>query len=96
MVGQNHLPRMHANSLVEHTITSSRTNIAWDKYKTPISILKPQDYSTDTDYRMQKNEVKSHNAQPLIIVRIVHGHVWHSPITLNQSQALLPSTRFPR
>ena len=42
-VGQNHLARMHANSLVEHTINSARTNIAWDKYKTPISIFKPPD-----------------------------------------------------
>ena len=42
-VGQNHLARMHANSLVEHTINSARTNIAWDKYKTPTSILKPPD-----------------------------------------------------
>ena len=33
-VGQNHLARMHANPLVEHTINSSRTNIAWDKHKT--------------------------------------------------------------
>ena len=33
-VGQNHLARMHANPLVEHTINSARTNIAWDKYKT--------------------------------------------------------------
>ena len=40
-VGQNHLARMHANPLVEHTINSARTNIAWDKYITPISILKP-------------------------------------------------------
>ena len=39
-VGQNHLARMHANSLVEHTINSAWTNIARDKYKTPISILK--------------------------------------------------------
>ena len=38
-VFQNHLARMHANPLVEHTINSSRTNIAWEKYKTPISIL---------------------------------------------------------
>ena len=40
-VGQNHLARMHANLLVEHTISSARTNIAWDKYKykTPISRL---------------------------------------------------------
>ena len=42
-VGQNHLARMYANPLVEHTINSVRTNIAWDKYKTPISILKPPD-----------------------------------------------------
>ena len=39
----NHLARMHANPLIEHTISSARTNIAWDKYKTPISILKPPD-----------------------------------------------------
>ena len=38
-VGQNHLARMHANPLVEHTINSARTNIAWDKHKTPISKL---------------------------------------------------------
>ena len=42
-VGQNHLARMDAKPLVEHTINSARTNIAWDKYKTPISILKPPD-----------------------------------------------------
>ena len=42
-VGQNHLARMHANPLVEHTINSARTRIAGDKYKTPISILKPPD-----------------------------------------------------
>ena len=42
-VGQNHLARMHANPFVEHTINSARTNIAWDKYKTPTSILKPPD-----------------------------------------------------
>ena len=41
--GQNHLARMHANPLVEHTMNSARTNIAWGKYKTPISILKPPD-----------------------------------------------------
>ena len=40
-VGQNHLARMHVNLPVEHTINSARTNIAWDKYKTPIPILKP-------------------------------------------------------
>ena len=39
----NHLVRMHANPLIEHTINSARTNIAWDKYKKPISILKPPD-----------------------------------------------------
>ena len=42
-VGQKHLARMHASPLVEHTINSARTNIAWYKYKTPISILKPPD-----------------------------------------------------
>ena len=42
-VGQNHLARMHVNPLVEHTVNSATTNIAWDKYKTPISILKPPD-----------------------------------------------------
>ena len=42
-VCQNHLARMHANPLVEHTINSAKTSIAWDKYKTPISILKPSD-----------------------------------------------------
>ena len=41
--GQNHLARMHANPLAEHTINSARTNITWDKYKTPISILKQPD-----------------------------------------------------
>ena len=42
--GQNHLARMHASPLVEHTITSARTNIARDKYETPIFILiKPLD-----------------------------------------------------
>ena len=38
-VGQNHLAIMHANPFVEHIINSARTNIAWNKYKTPISIL---------------------------------------------------------
>ena len=42
-VGQNYSARMHANPLVEHTINSAKTNIAWDKYKTQISILKPPD-----------------------------------------------------
>ena len=41
--GQNHSARMHANPLIEHTINSARTNIVWDKYKIPISILKPPD-----------------------------------------------------
>ena len=43
IVGQNHLARMHANPLVEYTINSAKANIAWDKYKTPISIRKPPD-----------------------------------------------------
>ena len=42
-VDQNHLARTHANPLIEYAINSARTNIAWDKYKTPISILKPSD-----------------------------------------------------
>ena len=42
-VGQNHLARMHANLRIEHTINSARTNIAWERYKSPISILKPPD-----------------------------------------------------
>ena len=42
-VFQNHLARIHANPLIEHTINSARTNPAWDKYKTPISILQPPD-----------------------------------------------------
>ena len=41
--GQNHLARMHANPLVEHTVNSARTNMAWDKYITPISIFEPPD-----------------------------------------------------
>ena len=87
-VGQNHLARMHANPLIEHTINSARTSIACDKYKT-ISILKPPDCSTDTDYRMQENEVTSANVQPLtpkVEVRPVHRQVWRSPRTQNQSQ----------
>ena len=58
-VSQNHLARMHVNAFVEHTINSARTNIAWDKYKTPISILKPPNLFTDTDLRRKKNEVTS-------------------------------------
>ena len=42
-VGQNHLAGMHASPLVEHIINSARTNIVWDKYKTPISFLRPPD-----------------------------------------------------
>ena len=42
-VGHNQLPRMHMNPHVKHTINSAGTNIEWDKYKTPISILKPPD-----------------------------------------------------
>ena len=42
-VRQNYLARMHASPLAEHTINSARINIAWDKYKTPISILNPPD-----------------------------------------------------
>ena len=30
-VSQSHLARMHANPLVEHTVKSARTSIAWDK-----------------------------------------------------------------
>ena len=33
-VGQNQLATMHVNPLIEHTINSARTNIAWDKYHT--------------------------------------------------------------
>ena len=88
-VGQNNLARMHANPLFEHTINSSRTNRAWDKYKMPISILKPPDWTTETDYKMKKNEATSLNVQPLIlkvVVRLVQGHIWHSPRTLKQSR----------
>ena len=66
-VDQNHSARMHANHLVEHTINSAKTNIAWDKYKTSISILKPPDWSTDTDNKMQENEVTSVNVQSLTL-----------------------------
>ena len=88
-VSQNHLARIHANPLVKHTINSARTNIAWDKYKTPISILKPPDRPTGNDYKMQENQVASLNVQPLtpkVVVWPVHGYVWHSPWTLDQSQ----------
>ena len=98
-VGQNHLARMHANPLVEHTINSARTNLAWDKYKTPISVLKPPDWSTHTDYKMQENEVTSVNVQPLtlkVVVRPVQGHVWHSPRTQNQNLTRLPRSRVSR
>ena len=100
-VGQNHLARMHANPLVEYTINSAWTNIAWDKYKTPISILKPPDSPTDTDYKMQENEVTSVNVQPLtlkVVVRPVLGHVWHSRRTQIKSQHgyLVPGVVFSR
>ena len=42
IVGQNHLARMHSNPLVEHTINSARTNIAWDKYKAHFPYLNHQ------------------------------------------------------
>ena len=42
-VGQNHLSRMHANPLAEHTISSAGTNIALGKVQIPIFILKPPD-----------------------------------------------------
>ena len=41
-VDQNQLTRMYVNPLTEHTINSARTNIAWDKYNTPLTILKPK------------------------------------------------------
>ena len=96
-VGQNHLARMHANPLLEHTISSARANITWDKYKAPISILKPPDRTNDTDCKMQEHEVISLNVQPLIlkvVVRPIHGHVWHSPRTQNQKPTRLPGSRF--
>ena len=86
-VGQNHLARMHANSLAEHTINSAKTNLAWNKYKTPISILKPPDCSTDTDYKIEENQVTSGNIQLLtlkVVVQPIRAHVWHSPGTQNQ------------
>ena len=88
-VGKNHLARMHGNPLVEHTINSARTNIAWDKYKISISILKPPDWPTDTEYRMQKNGVTSLNVQPFtlkVVVRSVHRRLRHSPRTQNENQ----------
>ena len=42
-VGQNHSARMQVDPLTEHTINSARTNIVWDKYHTPLPLLKPQD-----------------------------------------------------
>ena len=95
--GQNHLARMYANPLFEHTINSPRTNIAWDKYKTPISIPKPPNWSTETDYKVQENEVTSVNVQPLtlkVVVRTIHRHFSHSPRTQNQKPTRLPSGRF--
>ena len=41
-VGQNHLARMHANPLVEHTINSARTNIAWTSTKHQFPYLNHQ------------------------------------------------------
>ena len=85
-VGQNHLARMDANPLVEHTVNSAGTSIAWDKYKTPFSILRPPDWSTDTDYKMQENDVTSVNVQSLtlkVVVQPLHGHSWYSPRTQN-------------
>ena len=46
---------------------------------------------------MQKNEVTSVNVQSLtlkVVVRPVHGDVWHSPRTQNQKPTRLPSSRF--
>ena len=80
---------MHANPLAEHTINSARTNIAWDKYKTPISILKPPDWSSNNDYKMQENREASLNVQPLtlkVVAWPIHRHLWHSPRTQKQSQ----------
>ena len=53
----------------------------------------------DTNCRMQKNEVTSLNAQPLllkVVVRPVHGHFWHSPWTQNPKPTRLPGSRFRR
>ena len=35
--GQNHLARMHANPLVEHTINSARADITWDRRESSFS-----------------------------------------------------------
>ena len=46
---------------------------------------------------MHENEVTSLNVQPLIlkvVVRPVHGHVWHSPRTQDQKPTRLPGSRF--
>ena len=60
------------------------------------SLVKPKpflnhqtDQLTDNDYKMQENQVASLNVHPLTLKAVVwpiHGHVWHSPWTLNQSQ----------
>ena len=49
-----HLARMHANPPIKHIFNSAWTNMAWDKHKTPISLLKPPDLLTETDLRMHK------------------------------------------
>ena len=46
---------MHATPLIDHTINTARTNISWDKHKTPISILKPSDKITDINYKKWGN-----------------------------------------
>ena len=78
---------MHPNPLVEHTINSARTNIVWDKYKTPISILKPSDWSTDTDYMMQENEVALVNVQPLTLKVVA---TFRTVLGVNQKPTRLP------
>ena len=84
-VGQNLLAKMHANPLVEHTINSARTNFAWDKYKTPISILSPPDWFTDIDPNAGKwGYISQRPTISLkVVVRPIHGHVWHSLRTQN-------------
>ena len=41
-VGQNHLDRMHTTPSLSIQSTQLRPNVAWDKYKTPISMLNHQ------------------------------------------------------
>ena len=48
---------------------------------------------------MQKNEVTSLNAQPLIlkvVVWSIRRHVWHSPRILNSKPTQLPGSSFSR